>query len=308
MPWPINSVTHPSACHSASGSATVCLADIPMGLLINNTFNQWAGGKPPSSVNDWLQMMQGAGSFVTESVPALMAKLPNITLEGRSVNVAAETSKLLKSLPFFNNSTSMALPLPESMVGVGVAAPIINITQGVNVTMEVLQKLPEMLKQAGQAVVDGVQSLDLSNLEDAFTNEGGQLDIPKILKSTFNIDVPPPPNVTQVLGEVAKSLPVVAKQMGINPATVKFPDASALEGLLKLTNSKDLLITDGLGRVDLLATLAQLPQRLPELNDVASAVTKALPAPPQGMPSLDQVVAKVVNVTKAVASVAAKLQ
>lgn len=283
-----------------------------MGLLVNNTLNQWAGGKPPSSVTDWLQMMQGAGSFVAESIPALMAKvLPNITVEGQSVSLAAETSKLLKSLPFFNNSTSMALPLPESMVGVGVAAPIINITQGVNVTMEILQKLPDMLKEAGQAVVTGVQGLNLDSIQEALTNDDGQLDIPKILKSTLNIDVsklPPPPTMSQVLADVAKTLPAVAQQMGVNPSTIKFPDASALEGLLQLAGSKDIVITDALGRPDLLATLAQLPQRLPELADVASAVTKALPTPPPGMPSLDQVVSKVVDVTKAVASAAQKLQ
>lgn len=282
-----------------------------MGLLVNNTLNKWSGGKPPSSVQDWLQMLQGAGSFVTESVPELMAKfIPNITIEGQTVSMAAETTKLLKSLPFFNNSTSLELPLPENMVGVGVATPTINLTQSVDVTVEILQRLPEMFRKAAELVVGGVRSVDLSSLQSMVLNEEGQLDLPKILKATLNIDasqLPPPPNMSKILTDLAQALPVVAQQMGIDISTIKFPDAAAIGGLLQLANGSELFITDPLGRVDLLATLTQLPMKLPELSAVAEGLTKALPPPPQGWPELSRVVSRVVDVSKAVANVASQL-
>lgn len=287
-------------------------ADIPMGLLVNNTFNKWSGGKPPSSVQDWLSTLQGAGSFVADSVPTLMAKfLPNITVQGQTVSIAAETSKLLKSLPFFNNSTSVELPLPESMAGVGVAPPVVNLTESLNVTLDILQKLPDMLKKAGEAVVSGVQSLDLSNLQQLLLNGDGQIDIPNILKSALHVDLPQlaaPPNMSQILGDVAKALPNVAQQMGIDTKAVKLPDASAIAGLLQAAKGKDLLVTDDTGRFDLVATLSQLSENLPQLDDVASAVVKALPAGAKGLPKLDQVVSTVSDVSKVLQSVASQLQ
>lgn len=97
-----------------------------------------------------------------------------------------------------------------------------------------------------------------------------------------------------MLPGVAKALPVVASQLGLNTSAIKFPDPAAVEAVLKKANGDNLFVTDRLGRVDLLATLLQLPQKVPEVSKVVETI-EAVTKPPQGWPSLEDVAMQVVK-------------
>lgn len=178
------------------------MPQIPMALLVNNTVNQWAGGKPPASVQDWLLLVQGAGNYVSSTLPNFLVKLlPNITLpDGQKLSIGEEAGKILTSAL---NGT-LELPVPEEMAAAaGLNKPdSMDLIKGINVTLEVVKKLPALLKQVAQNMAQGVNSLGMPNV-DLF-NDDGTLDVAGLLKSVLNIEIstptlPPAPDASQIL-------------------------------------------------------------------------------------------------------------
>lgn len=94
--------------------------------------------------------------------------------------------------------------------------------------------------------------------------------------------------------EISKALPVIGDHLGLNTTAINFPNATAVESVLQKASGEDLFVTDQFGRVDLLATLTQLPQKVPELNKVAQAA-EAIAKPPQGWPDLEEVAGAVLK-------------
>lgn len=281
------------------------MPDIPMQTLVDNTVKAWAGGKPPSNVNDWLLLLQNGGNFITSNLPNFLVKLlPNITLaDGKKLSIGAEAGKVVTALaPLLGSNTTVELPLPGDMAaGVGVSRPSVNVDliQGINVTLEVVRRLPTLLKQVSDNVRDGVrtsiENMQLPELGEII-NEDGTLDVPALIKSALNIEVSAPvlpaaPDASQVLLGVTRALPVVANQLGLNTTNMRLPDPAMVEAVLKRANGNQLFVTDKRGRVDLLATLVQLPEKVPQVRKVVEAVV----APPQGWPEVQDVAKMVVK-------------
>ncbi|KAF6265064.1 hypothetical protein COO60DRAFT_1480481 [Scenedesmus sp. NREL 46B-D3] len=275
------------------------MPDIPMQTLVDNTVKAWAGGKPPSNVNDWLLLLQNGGNFITSNLPTFLVKLlPNITLaDGKQLSIGAEAGKVVTALaPLLGSNTTVELPLPGDMAaGVGVSRPTVNVDliQGINVTLEVVRRLPTLLKQVSDNVREGVRT-SIENLQlpemGEITNDDGTLDVPALIKSALNIEVsapvlPPAPDASQVLLGVTRALPIVAGQLGLNTTNMRLPDPEVVAAVLKKANGNQLFVTDKRGRVDLLATLMQLPEKVPQVQKVVAAVA----APPQGWPEVGDV-------------------
>jgi hypothetical protein len=267
---------------------------IPIDKLINNTLTEWTGkGSLPSSSQEWLQLLQGAGQYVLTSLPGVAASLPDVlnkvlptvNVNGQDVPLLAsmvtDAAKFLQSLPVEVTPEGLRLTVGDAQL------PPINLDS--------LKDVPAMLQKVGQVVVQTLNDPpQLPNLADMVAADG-TIDLGHILQTTFNISLPslpPPPPAYKVVADLAKALPKVASALGLNTTGIAFPDVDAIAGLLKLANGDKLFVADKSGRLDLLATLTELPAKLPQL----AGIVQQLPPPPSGWPKVQDVVGLVAKV------------
>lgn len=278
---------------------------IPMQLLVNNTIKQLAGGQLPESSNDWLKLAGSAGSYLANNLPDVLVRaLPNITVGTQTISLGLETVKVLRALTSGNGT--LELPLPGVLAGgVGIAAPSIKVNLAD--AGKQIQSIPTTVARVADQVRTVVKQLPegLPGL-DAFVTADGTFDFAGLIKSTLNVQgeevdlEAPAASADKVILSLTKALPAVAKSLGLNTTAIRFPDVSVVKAVLLAANGARMFTTDSAGRVDLVATLSQLPAKLPQLKSISTV----LPAPPAGWPKADELI----SLVSKVATVADKLR
>lgn len=147
---------------------------LPLDKILNNTFAKpGALLKLPIVANDWIKLLQNAGSFVTTSMPGFIQTALDKLLKGVSVNdkplaelpLLANTTidavKALGALPQLLNITATGVQLPKLLAGGAVSLDLglpknlsLGLPQGVTLpkelqeslaSLEELKKIPTLL-------------------------------------------------------------------------------------------------------------------------------------------------------------------
>lgn len=174
------------------------MPNIPLMLLVNNTFKNLNGGKIPASVDEWARLLlaEGTSKHVTSNLSQLLVQyLPNITMpDGRRLSVGEQASKVLTTVISDFTSGYQAGEFASSDAAVDAmsstmapAAPA-SFIQGINPTLGVVKRLPNLFRQVAQNVGQALEDMEMPQLEEIIT-EDGTLDVPGFLKSRLNLQV-----------------------------------------------------------------------------------------------------------------------
>lgn len=159
-------------------------------------------------------------------------------------------------------------------------------------TIEDIKRLPSVLEQvasttanAADAFSKQLQAFQMPRFEDLLDDKGMNA-IKAFVQSRVNIDIPPGAPVQKVLVNITKAIPTIAAQLGVNIEGLdKIPGIiEALENAFNVAKQQGLVITDRAGRIDVPATISQLPEKVPLMQHVVSSIVP----PPADLPKVQQ--------------------
>jgi hypothetical protein len=151
-------------------------------------------------------------------------------------------------------------------------------------------RLPQVLEQvattatnAADAFGKQIQAIQLPKIEEFF-DDTSALSLRNFIQKSINVELPHSGPVEQVLLNITKAVPAVASQLGLKiDGLDKLPGViEALENAVNAAKQDGLVVTDKAGRIDLAASLSQLPDKVPLVQKIVSSVVP----PPSDLPSV----------------------
>lgn len=176
-----------------------------------------------------------------------------------------------------------------------------------------IKRLPSVLEQFATATANAADAFSkqlaafqMPSIESIF-DEAGVNAVKNFVQKQVNIDIPDGAPVQKILVNVTKAIPAIASQLGINIEGLdKIPSfIDALDNAFEVAKTQGLVVmdTDKSGRIDVAATIAALPEKVPLFQHVVSSIVP----PPADLPKVQQSLDKLQKSLSRLADMAASV-